>query len=161
MYTFTNACDCSLLAYDRQVYIACFWTRTHKPRSQRHVPRHTQKSPNVPQSDLTKEVHRAPEKKKKHKKGSLEGKARLRVPRRHLDSPVKWLAILAVGLGGRAGGCLRRESCFTGVSSWSPGKAAGFLGGRSRTGLAEGSWDRRTPDSLAEGLSSDTEGTTT
>lgn len=26
--------------------------------------------------------------------------------------------------------------------------------------MAEGSWDRRTPDSLAEGLSSDTEGTT-
>lgn len=72
-----------------------------------------------------------------------------------------WLAILALGLGGRAGGCLRRDSCFTGVSSWSPEKAAGFLGGSSRTGLAEGSWDRRAPDSLAEGLSSDTEGTTT
>lgn len=55
---------------------------------------------------------------------------------------------------------MRRDSCFTGVSSWSPEKAAGFLGGSSRTGLAEGSWDRRTPDSLAEGLSSDTEGTT-
>lgn len=82
-------------------------------------------------------------------------------PRRRVHSPVKWLAILVVGLGGRAGGCLRRGSCFTGVSSWSPGKAAGFLGGSSRTGLAEGSWDRRTPDSLAEGLSSDTEGTTT
>lgn len=92
---------------------------------------------------------------------SLEGKGERAAPQRCLHSPVKWLAILAVGLGGRAGGCLRRDSCFTGVSSWSPEKAAGFLGGSSRTGLAEGSWDRRTPDSLAEGLSSDTEGTTT
>lgn len=74
-------------------------------------------------------------------------------PQKMLDLPVKWLAIRAVGLGGRAGGCLRRDNCFTGVSSWSPEKAAGFLGGRNRTGLAEGSWDRRTPDSLAEGLS--------
>lgn len=72
--------------------------------------------------------------------------------------PVKWLAILAIGLGGRAGGCLRRDNCFTGVSSWSPGKAADFLGGSSRTGLAVGSWDRRTPDSLDVGLSSDTGG---
>lgn len=72
--------------------------------------------------------------------------------------PVKWLAILAIGLGGRAGGCLRRDNCFTGVSSWSPGKAADFLGGSSRTGLAVGSWDRRMPDSLDVGLSSDTGG---
>lgn len=73
--------------------------------------------------------------------------------------PVKWLAILAIGLGGRAGGCLRRDNCFTGVSSWSPGKAADFFGGSSRTGLAVvGSWERRMPDSLDVGLSSDTGG---
>ena len=100
-------------------------------------------------------------KRKKARNDPVKGREGRGGPRRRLDSPVKWLAILAVGLGGRAGGCLRSASCFTGVSSWSPGKAAGFLGGSSRTGLAEGSWDRRTPDSLAEGLSSDTEGTTT
>lgn len=72
--------------------------------------------------------------------------------------PAKWLAILAMGLGGRAGGCLRRESCFTGVSSWSPEKAADFLGGSSKTGLDEGSCDRWTPDSLDVGLSSDARG---
>lgn len=53
---------------------------------------------------------------------------------------------------------MRRDNCFTGVSSCSPGKAADFLGGSSRTGLAVGSWDRRTPDSLDVGLSSDTGG---
>lgn len=101
-------------------------------------------------------------KKKREREETIPWReGRMICPQRLLDSPVKWLAILAVGLGGRAGGCLRRDSCFTGVSSWSPEKAAGFLGGSSRTGLAEGSWDRRTPDSLAEGLSSDTEGTTT
>lgn len=143
------------------MHVECFLTKTHKPRSRLRVPRRTWKHPNVPQSNLTGEVQWASDKKKKSKRSSLEGKAGLHAPRRRLDSPVKWLAILAVGLGGRAGGCLRRDSCFTGVSSWSPEKAAGFLGGSSRTGLAEGSWDRRTPDSLAEGLSSDTEGTTT
>lgn len=151
----TGAHDWRLWARGWQVYTACLGTHTHKPRSQQRVPRHTQKHRSVPQGDLAKGSQ------VKSKKGSREGKAGQRVPRRRADSPGKWLPILAVGLGGRAGGCLRRESCFTGVSSWSPGEAAGFLGGRNRTGLAEGSWDRRAPDSLAEGLSSDTEGTTT
>lgn len=135
------------------VYHMPLHTHTHKPRSQRHVPRHTQKHPRVPQGGLAlgSQVRR---------KDPVKGRRGGGAPGRRADSPGRWLPVLAVGLGGRAGGCLRRESCFTGVSSWSPGEA-GFLGGRNRTGLAEGSWDRRAADSLAEGLSSDTGGTTT
>ena len=158
MYIFTDTHDWRFLAHDWQVYIEYFLTQTHTHPGHDCVYRDTHGNTTCP----TEQPHQRDVQIKRTREEIIpwrEGRAACLW--RCLDSPVKWLAILAVGLGGRAGGCLRRDSCFTGVSSWSPGKAAGFLGGSSRTGLAEGSWDRRTPDSLAEGLSSDTEGTTT
>lgn len=78
--------------------------------------------------------------------------------RRRFDLFVKWLVILVVGLGGRVGGCLRRDSCFIGVFLWFLEKVVGFFGGRSRIGLVEGFWDRRILDLLVEGFFLDIEG---